>query len=414
MVDASEKNRGKILALDLSRTVAIVLAMFAHVLTTTGSLKYVLEEMAPLMVVVRTSTPMFIVLFGVILEVVYRQRAEKGGIRPVATRLIERALLCWVLYALANVPLLFTGQVSLPYYLLTALLLGATPFTDILRYYTILFALAPLILYARIRWGVLPLLAGAVLLMAFHPLLAAIPEPNLPVADGVTTRMVDLIIGIWDGAVGPSVLHSLLFVVVGMTIGIALKSEQLGVQSRRQTNITLGSLISFLAISAMASIWIGPEEVNWSNVATKTLRNANHPFYFFSGALVSALTITALRGISSAGSGVFRGTMLGQRSLFTFAFGNAVLYVVNGPYTMTFPAGLLASTVLLLVIFICSGIYDYIEPREAQASGGVLRKFGSRLLHRIIDPVNRSIGKVAAWLTAQGRFDFARPFQAGR
>ncbi|RYF33563.1 MAG: hypothetical protein EOO38_30090 [Cytophagaceae bacterium] len=280
----AETHGNKILALDLSRTVAIVLAMFAHVLTTTGALKYVLENLAPLMLIVRTSTPMFIILFGVILEIVYRRRAERDGMHSVLTRFIERALLCWTLYALANIPLLLTGQISLPYYLGTALLLGATPFTDILRYYTILFVLAPAILYARLRWGVLPLLVGSVGLMALHPFFAAIPDPDLLVAQEVTMRMVDLLVGIWDGTAGPSVLHSLFFVAVGIAIGTALTSERSAEGGETRSNRTLLLLIAFLAVATYASTWVGPEEVNWASVSKKTLRNANHPFYFFNGA----------------------------------------------------------------------------------------------------------------------------------
>lgn len=398
----AETHGNKILALDLSRTVAIVLAMFAHVLTTTGALEYVLENLAPLMLIVRTSTPMFIILFGVILEIVYRRRAERDGMHSVLTRFIERALLCWALYALANIPLLLTGQISLPYYLGTALLLGATPFTDILRYYTILFVLAPAILYARLRWGVLPLLVGSVGLMALHPFFAAIPDPDLPVAQEVTMRMVDLLVGIWDGTAGPSVLHSLFFVAVGITIGTALTSERSAEGGETRSNRTLLLLIAFLAVATYASTWVGPEEVNWASVSKKTLRNANHPFYFFNGALISTVIITALRGIQKVRTGPLRATMLGQRSLFTFSFGNAVLYAVMGPHEMPPLSAMMLSAVLLVVIFACSAIYDRIEPKEALASGSALRRISAQWLHRVIDPVNDRIRISAAWLTSRG------------
>ena len=98
---------GRIIGIDLVRSVAICGAMLSHVVVMTG-----LTLPAPaadhlFRIALQTSAPIFIVLFGSMLELAYRPKFVPGGRADVAARLIARALQCWALYALSVVALIF-------------------------------------------------------------------------------------------------------------------------------------------------------------------------------------------------------------------------------------------------------------------------------------------------------------------
>ncbi|MFC3215665.1 OpgC domain-containing protein [Novosphingobium panipatense] len=164
---------GKIPGLDIARTVAIVLAMLNHSFIATNVWRDFFEGKPHVTFAVRLATPMFIILFGALLEIVYRRRAVRDGMQAVTARLFERGLLCWLLYTLTLLPLLLLGKTSVKSALFGALLLGKIPLTDILRYYAILFFMAPLLLVVRQRWGLYPLLATTTLLLLAHPFCAS-------------------------------------------------------------------------------------------------------------------------------------------------------------------------------------------------------------------------------------------------
>ena len=98
-------------------------------------------------ILMQLATPVFLILFGVVLELVYRPRFERGLKRDTARRLYRRSLQCYGYYCLAiivfftvmgtyswmSLPLVFTGFFSVPY-------------SHLLAFYTAAFASEPCII----------------------------------------------------------------------------------------------------------------------------------------------------------------------------------------------------------------------------------------------------------------------------
>lgn len=391
----------KILGLDIARTIAIALAMLNHSFIATNVWKDFFEPKPQIAFVVRLATPMFIILFGALLEVVYRNRERRDGLQSVTARLFERALLCWLLYALTLIPLLWTGRTSVTSAVFGALLAGKIPLSDILRYYTILFFLAPLLLFARNRWGLLPLLAASTAFLLLHPVLVLLPAPPPDFAHYAPARLADLLLGLGDAVAGPSVLHSLFFVAVGMLIGWLLGEDRSPDVSVREgvtrRFLLLGASLSF---GAFATFFMGPEEVTTETAAGMVLRNANHPFYFFCGALGTTVIVALCRFVRADGPGLRYATFLGRRSLFTFAAGNAFLILVTQDYGAAIPHRLLLSGLFFLTVVGLAMLYDIIMQPGAATSRIRLVRTASRGWQAMTAPVNRLLRAGAAKLTA--------------
>jgi hypothetical protein len=391
----------KILGLDIARTVAITLAMLNHSFIATNVWEDFFEQKPHFAFVVRLATPMFIILFGALLEVVYRNRADRDGIQSVTARLFERAFLCWLLYALTLIPVLWMGRLSLKSAFFGALLAGKIPLSDILRYYAILFFLAPLILVARLRWGLAPLLIASTAILLLHPLFVLLPAPPPNFAHYVPARLADLLLGIGDAVAGPSVLHSLFFVAVGMLIGWLL-SEDRSADAEVRKSVTRRFLLlcGALGVGALATYFMGPEKVTAETAAGMVLRNANHPFYFFCGALGTAMIVALCRSVRQGGRGFELATMLGRRSLFTFSAGNAFLIFVTRDYDQSIPERLLLSGLFFVVVVGLAALYDIVMQPDALTSPNPVVRVSSRWWRAITDPVNRLLRTAALRLTS--------------
>jgi len=95
-------SRTRIRFIDVARTYAIVLALLSHALLATGFSAN--RGFAPLLVkqITRTATPMFVFMFGFMVEYVYVPRARAAAVLSLRRRLLVRAFQCYVGYALAS------------------------------------------------------------------------------------------------------------------------------------------------------------------------------------------------------------------------------------------------------------------------------------------------------------------------
>lgn len=392
-------NSRKIVGIDLARSFAMLLAMSAHALTVAGAHDYVMEVATPVFIPVRLATPIFITILGVMLEIVYTKRLLQFGVFEVSKRLFERAFLCWVLYALSNLPLLMTGRIGLGHYAGIVALIGTSPFTDILRYYTLIFFLSPLLLLIRIRVGSVIIMAATAALLFTHSYFVMIPAPDGDIAHGSILRLIDLVFGIGDGAVGPSIIHSIFFIATGMTLAPILRRPDAAVNDGMQLRVgRLLCLLAALATGTILALYVGPEIVDIVGVTTKNLRNANHPFFFFNGALWSCIIIVLFSFVKFAGDGPFRLTMLGQESLFTFAFGNAFLASLLGHTTAHGPTGVFIAAVLVVTVVVFSAVYDVIIRPETETSHNRLVANAAKLTRAVLKPPNVAISRVASWV----------------
>ena len=367
----TEKNE-RIIGIDLARSFAILLAMASHVWVVTGLGQY-LE--GPLMLAFRMamalSTPTFIILFGSMLQLVYQPRFTAGKGAKITLRLWSRAVQCWLLYAVSVVFLyLFWPDYSLLFSISTALGLGVTPFTDILKFYAFALALAPLLLWANARFGLWPLFALAVLVHLAHPVLRAIPGPEALDLPKEIDRLAMFFFGIGQASLGgPSVLHGLTLVVFGMIYGKWLRSR-----ARRPWRLFFGLLISAgaLLIGALAL-----DIQSLRDLGNMVLRMDSAPLYFTAGLFAACALTTAAVLLTTPPAPLARWnwdglTFFGRTSMFTFSVGNMLLYAVQiRPQTLE--QALWLALALMMAITIMSWGFDWAMRRK----GGFARIIGA-------------------------------------
>ncbi|MFD1960959.1 OpgC domain-containing protein [Novosphingobium panipatense] len=390
---------GKIPGLDIARTVAIVLAMLNHSFIATNVWRDFFEGKPHVTFAVRLATPMFIILFGALLEIVYRRRAVRDGMQAVTARLFERGLLCWLLYTLTLLPLLLLGKTSVKSALFGALLLGKIPLTDILRYYAILFFMAPLLLVVRQRWGLYPLLATTTSSCWRTPFVL-LPAPDPEFAHYAPARMADLILGIGDAVTGPSVLHSLFFVALGMLIGRILNEERSGeIVARRAATgrfVVLAAALGFGACHGTD----GAGEGDGTERCGDGAQECEPSLLLFAGACGATSIIALCRLVRHDGIWTQRATIPGRRSLFAFSAGNAFLICVTWDYGFDIPGRLALSGVFFLTVIVLTALYDILMRPTARASSNRLVRVASRCWAAIADPVNQRLRTAALGLTA--------------
>ncbi|WP_101339526.1 heparan-alpha-glucosaminide N-acetyltransferase domain-containing protein [Cereibacter azotoformans] len=327
----SRSSTPRINGVDVTRSFAIMLVMLSHALiefdvfsafpgTATTLLRFLIQ----------TAPVTFICLFGAMLEIVYAPRFVPGAEEAVTRRLWTRALQCYLLYALSVLALHVSGGSSPGYTIRCLLMLGVTPYTDILKFYALALLAAPLLLRVRLRYGMSPLLLFAVAVPAAYPLLARLPEPPLVFGYDYLLKPASFLYGGTSEAGGPSVLHGLALVAAGMILGrgvrLLLSAEG---ATRRDGRLIFGLMLG-VAGTASALMW------NWqapfatlAALADMSLRNDNHPLYGTVGLAVTLIEVLLAVLLFDRlgrrwGSPLL---FLGRTSLFTFAFGNILLYL---------------------------------------------------------------------------------------
>lgn len=366
----------RIVGIDVARSIAILLAMMSHV--------WVVARMGDfhqgawvdtLRLIMAGATPVFVILFGTMLELVYLPRFRRGERKRTTAKLFSRAVQCWLLYALSVVVLFLTrDSYSVMFSIATILMLGVTPFTDILKFYAVVLILAPVLLWARCRLGLVPLLVGAVAIHVAYPLLTALPTPadfGLPVEVG---RVWKFLFGLGDVQLGgPSVMRGITLVILGMAIGRILvgasDTNWDPVILRRHSAALLATTGGALAVLLMV---LDQDAIH--NLGSMSLRIAGHPLYFAVGALFAGvLTSGTVLVTTFSNSDLLwrRFAFFGRTSLFTFAFGNMLLYAVFITPDSATSALQLAATLIVAIVAI-SVWFDYVM-RGQSTIGGTVR-----------------------------------------
>jgi hypothetical protein len=323
--------KARIAGIDICRSVAIVAAMTSHCLIEAGAFNFQDSGwITATRFVFQLSPPLFIGLFGSMLHIAYRPKFARGEVEAGVSQLLSRAAQCYLLYALCLLVTWMVGDTSLAYTVRCLLLLGVTPYVDILKFYAVMLVVAPAAIFvaSRYRWGLAALFAGSLIPHLAFPIMSSWRPPS----DFMASKYLDLpagfIYGGAQGVGGPSLLHGFYFVVIGMVVGVL--AEQLIAQdagARRRARL------SFAAIGA-ASLFLTAILWSWSDpaatarqIADMTLRNHNHPIYFSLGTFAmvvfawAALEVYDLRK-TRFGREI---TFVASASLFTFSFGNIVL-----------------------------------------------------------------------------------------
>ena len=365
MATASAGNR--ISGLDTARSLAIALAMVSHCFIHFGVWPQLASDVGLLArLLTRSATPTFIILFGMMLEIVYLKLIRRGDRPACWQRLLTRAIQCYLLYLCVVVAGVIGGKLSPGEGARAALFLSQAYFANILKFYSLGLLFGLLLVELRARYGLRA--AGAVLLLIWlaYPLLKAAP----PLPESVA-HLASFLFGIGDET-GPSVLQGMSLVILGLFLGKAVHDLRSEVKAqRRQANRLLAAILLLTAAALAALLLTAGVRPALENFTDYGYRAANHPGYYILGSTLAMAMIAACLPVAPRlpQPVLARLNVFGISSLFAYAFGNVALNLLptlRGGLAL----GLLCTFGFLLALY---GATAYFQlTLQSQSSGGSL------------------------------------------
>jgi hypothetical protein len=384
---AQAPSASRLVFVDFARSFAIIAALAVHALAVfsvwpavpPGVFKGIANS------VFSTATPIFFLLCGVMLELVYVQACLRHGGAHAARRLAWRAGQCWLGLMLGMLCAWWSGRIAPDRLGDAALSLIDTPDSGILRMYAAALLLCIPVVLLRPRLGpALPLaLVGVIWAGA-----AIMPFLPWPAADSRWGFLCGFLVGHPPTWTAGSVWHDLSVVFLGMALGWSMRERQ------RRGLAPLGGrpfwlLTGFCAAGvAVCAALMGPVDLAHGYLGTgRLLRSECHPAYFLISTLSALILLRFAQACFPAGARAESVRLpilpLGRHSLLVFALGCAVLNLYP-PRLATPPLLGLAYTVLYL-----AGIVGFAHLAEH------LGKLRERLP---ANPFTHLLAKRPAWL----------------
>ena len=104
----------RIYFIDFARSFAIMLALTDHSMNDFGVWHNYPQTTYNILKTFTTSaTPTFLLLFGMMLEIIYRKRLVKEGMRKMASQMINRSFQCYIGYFLTVIAGLIGGLLTI-------------------------------------------------------------------------------------------------------------------------------------------------------------------------------------------------------------------------------------------------------------------------------------------------------------
>jgi hypothetical protein len=314
--------------IDVARSWAVGLALFAHGVTTFGGLASLGSTSPFVQLLVRTATPTFVFMFGIMLELVYARRARDRGMREVSRRLLLRSAQCYVGYQLTVAAAVLGGWLTSAEGAEALLFLGKSRFGNILRFYSVAMLLAIPILHLRLRHGarVYGLLLVAIWLGSIALRFAD------PIDAGSLSAPIGILFGVGEMRVGPSVWHGMTFALSGMLIGTGLEGFQRP-EFRLRDFYRYSAVVSAVCLAIVAGLVATSSLFDVAkSFAYFTYRAQNHIGYYAIGLIASTATLVLLSVAIPLRRPLPAWTRvplaLGRSSLLSFTAGNVVLNLV--------------------------------------------------------------------------------------
>ncbi|MEM0922661.1 MAG: hypothetical protein AAGI13_06415 [Pseudomonadota bacterium] len=368
--------------LDSTRGLAVFLAVLIHAVRSFG------YDFTPgqdlIFLITRTATPILLIVFGVMVEIVYLRKLREGvAVVDMRKRLIQRAITCYLLYLAVGLTALASGKIGLEQALRMAVSLAPAPLAQILFLYAILLAGLALLLPAMARWGAGAMLAvgalGWAMKLALAPLLGA--EGYGLVA----------ILGIGKGF-APAIVLCPILVAFGMLIGERLTG-------RRRAIWPLG--IAGAAVLAVGLAINDKGLLRFAEEFIQIYRWTNHPLYYAYGITAASMALLGFHLAWRQGGGPVARicARLGQHALFFYVAGNVALNLVPDRQAPDLEVIVLTAGFMALLTLVS---LDRAAQRSviAWVSGGVFRQ-----IQRIYDGWVRELaGRISAMMPAGGTF----------
>jgi hypothetical protein len=348
--------------IDVARSYAISLVFFAHAVVTFGGWCVMGDLSVPLLLITRTGTPLFLLIFGLMLELVYVTRADTKHIAHVARRLLTRSAQCYLGYALTAFSGIFGGYLSLDQAVRALIFLDNAHYGNILRIFSIaLFLAVPLIWLSR-RYGVWVLILLLLCVWSCDILL----KQHMGMHFGILNPWVGILFGTGTFRIGPSIWHSMTFVLVGILLGKSLRGWY---------EYGLGQFYIaciFVVLLAMVVITYLVFDIGIANfidyyTTYGAYRAHNHIGYYAAGILVGALTLLLLSRIVPLYEGLPNWADLllvcGRSTLFSFTLGNILLnFIPIGLKVHSVASLLMLALLFVVVVFLLVNLRQSVQP----------------------------------------------------
>jgi hypothetical protein len=353
----------------------VALALLSHGFTAFKAMGLLPRFARPVLVTVfHAATPTFLLLFGVMLEIVAVRRLRTAGPAALRASLLRRSLLCYLAYVATIAAALLAGKLSPGESARAAVLLQNVPYGNILAFYTLALLVAYPLVRLSARAGTGPILAGAAGFWLLTPLLDQLPWPgrNEPLA--VLTRLL-------FGRPYPAYiafLQSLVFIAIGMLLGRAAVAGPPPDAGRRLNRAVLGGLTAFGFWIVCLAALDGVDALFRGYALSNALRTRQAAGYAalsgFSGLLLLFLLLRAVPPSRTYHPPGPLALVLGRSSLAAFSLGNILLIVAPPALKRIGPPwvrGFLPFAHLLAVVALL-GLWRRLRTsgRRASAPGG--------------------------------------------
>lgn len=340
--------------IDFARGFAILLAVGSHAFYAFGYDILFGDAMYQVMSLTRLATPSFILITGMMFELVYLRKAEKQGFKVMVQSLVSRAVQCYLAYTITVFIEWFNSLLSTGDAQLAVIFMGNSLFSGILQFYTLFLLLAIPIIWLRRRFSIWLISMLPVVVWLGDILLdrLAWPAPEQPLG-----HLTALLFG--HPAVSHfSMWHALTFMSFGMLAGYMLKrSNQEG--NWKIFQISLLVLFLICLIISLVSILPTTREAIFFDFSNTFRIHHELPYYSIGslGAFLLLWITWKFRGWLSHPWLNHTVTTLGRDSLWAFAVGNSLAAVL--------PA--LSSQAWFVVLFVVAVLGGSIMVIKAKA-----------------------------------------------
>ena len=371
--------------IDVARSYAIILALFSHAMLAFGGFAALGEDALKIKLFTRTATPLFVFMFGMMLELVYARKARENGLSSVVRRLLLRSAQCYLGYQLTVVAGMIGDHTTLRAGTNALLFMDSAIFGNILRLYSVAMLLAIPIIWLRCRTGPLALVIMLIAIWVGDIFLERYAGISLGRFDALT----GILLGTGSTLDGPSVWHGMTFVFAGMLVAASLHDwKEAGLKRFYYTLFAL-TAVSLTVVAYLAA------DVSLTGVikrfANYNYRSHNHIGYYAVGLIACAITLFMLSRIIP-----LHGKMPGwtriplafsRSSLLSYSLGNIFLSLLPTAVASQSVSGAVLSSVLFLVVLMLLMNSRHLEDWYRKAS---LIRFEPGVGRRLLRSTNSS------------------------
>lgn len=324
----SEVSSKRLLFIDIARTYAVILALLSHAFVSTGYFDQIGPNAILIRQFTRMATPMFVFMFGFMVEFIYVRKYEIEGFNSINKRILSRSFQCYVAYALTSFSALLGGYKSLEGFFASLFFFSDSRFGNILRTYSMMLLITPFIIKLRVRFGLKFLIGSLILLISCYSFIHYFSSLDL----GIFNHHFNFLFGIGLQRGGPSVLGALSFFIAGMICASSLKSYKSQLDPN-MFNFHYTSLLLITILSILGFLLIKEDFRDmWVLFSDGIYRKNNTPEYYIIGIVGSLLTITLfyfIVGSRTPSKKIKFILPIGTSSLISYTTGNLILNLFN-------------------------------------------------------------------------------------